>query len=145
MLSYGANAVQPDREAQVKAVIELIEAGNSERSACEQVGINRGTFRSAALRFEAADHYARGLTALAHEQIERIEQIEDDLISGKVDVQTARLVSDNRKWLASKFLPKKYGERVDLNHGGQPENPLSVTVIERRIVNKPQPDNGTEE
>jgi len=39
-------------------------------------------------------------------------------------IQRSRLRVDTRKWLASKPKPKKYGERVDLNHGGQPENPV---------------------
>lgn len=125
-----------EREAQVRAVIDLIETGNSERSACEAVGINRGTFRSAALRFSAADHYARALSALAHEQIERIEEIEEKAISGEVDVQTARLVCDNRKWLASKLLPKKYGDKVALDHGGE----VGLTVNVNYGLGEPKKD-----
>lgn len=39
-------------------------------------------------------------------------------------IQRARLMVDTRKWLLSKLLPKKYGDKVDLNHGVQPEDPL---------------------
>ncbi len=30
-----------------------------------------------------------------------------------------------RKWVAAKLKPRKYGEKVDVNHGVQPENPLA--------------------
>jgi len=32
------------------------------------------------------------------------------------------------QWLAAKLNPKKYGDKVDLNHGGQTDNPLSVLL-----------------
>lgn len=33
-------------------------------------------------------------------------------------VQRSRLRIDTRKWYASKLAPKKYGDKIDLNHGG---------------------------
>jgi hypothetical protein len=33
-------------------------------------------------------------------------------------VQRSRLRVDTRKWLMSKLQPKKYGEKLDLNHEG---------------------------
>ena len=47
-------------------------------------------------------------------------------------VQRSRLRVDSRKWYASKVLPKIYGEKVQV--GGDPDNPVAFTVIERRIV-----------
>jgi len=40
-------------------------------------------------------------------------------------VARSRLRTDNRKWMLSKVLPKVYGDKLDVNHGVQPENPLS--------------------
>lgn len=34
-------------------------------------------------------------------------------------VQRSRLRVDARKWYASKLAPKKYGDKLDLSHGGQ--------------------------
>lgn len=42
-------------------------------------------------------------------------------------VQRSRLRVDTRKWLASKLKPKKYGDKIDLNHGGQENNPVKIT------------------
>jgi hypothetical protein len=43
-------------------------------------------------------------------------------------VARSRLRVDTRKWMLSKVLPKVYGDKLDLNHGVQPENPLASLV-----------------
>lgn len=107
-----------DRAEQVRKVLELIEDGMSERSACAEVGINRATFRSAALKVTAVDHYARALEALAQDQVEKAEQVIEDMRSGVIDAQQARVELDARKWFASKFLPKRYGDKAEVEHSG---------------------------
>lgn len=86
----------------------------SERSACAEVGISRSTFRTTALRVNSGDHYARALEALAQDQVEKAEQVIEDMRSGVIDAQQARVELDARKWFASKFLPKRYGDKVHL-------------------------------
>lgn len=125
-----------DRASQVKRVLELIEEGMSERSACAEVGINRATFRSAALKTTAVDHYARALEALAADQVEKAEQVIEDMRKGIVDAQQARVELDARKWFASKFLPKRYGDKAEVEHSGN----VGVTINVVRLTdagNKP--------
>ena len=43
-------------------------------------------------------------------------------------VARSRLRVDTRKWMLSKVLPKVYGDKLDVNHGVQPENPLANLV-----------------
>lgn len=43
-------------------------------------------------------------------------------------VQRSRLRVETRKWIAAKLKPKLYGERVDLNHGVEEENPLAAIL-----------------
>jgi len=121
----GKAAKQDDRMAQVRQVIALIEGGMSENAACGEVGINRATFRAAALREAAGDAYARALESLAGDQVEKIEQTIQDMREGRIDPNMARVELDARKWFASKFLPKRYGERVQ--HANDPDNPLVPT------------------
>lgn len=46
-------------------------------------------------------------------------------------IQRSKLRIETRFKLLSKWYPKKYGDRVDVNHGGQGDNPLqTVTRIE---------------
>lgn len=100
-------------------VIELIESGMSERKACETAEINRATFRSAALRAGVADHYARALEALAMDQIEKAELTIEDMRNGTLDAQQARVELDARKWFASKFLPRRFGDKLDVTSDGK--------------------------
>lgn len=120
-----------DRVSQIQRVIELIEDGMSERSACAEVGISRSTFRTTALRASAGDHYARALEALASDQVEKAEQVIEDMRNGVIDAAQARVELDARKWFASKFLPKRYGDKLDLEHKG--EVGLTINVV--RLTN----------
>ena len=43
-------------------------------------------------------------------------------------IQRSRLRVDTRKWLMSKMAPKRFGDKVDVNHGAQPDNPLTVLL-----------------
>jgi hypothetical protein len=39
-------------------------------------------------------------------------------------INRSRLRVDTRKWLMGKLAAKKYGDKLDLNHGGQKDNPV---------------------
>lgn len=43
-------------------------------------------------------------------------------------VQRSRLRVETRKWIAAKLKPKKYGEKVDVNHGVEADNPLATLM-----------------
>jgi hypothetical protein len=119
-----------DRAEQVRKVLELVEGGMSENAACKEAGINRATFRAAALRVSAGDNYARALEALAADQVEKAEQVIEDMRAGVIDAQQARVELDVRKWFASKFLPKRYGDKLDLEHKGE----VGLTVVVKRFT-----------
>ena len=125
----------PDRSEQVKAVLALVEDGMSENAACLQVGINRATFRAAALKVTAGDNYARALEALAQDQVEKAEQVIEDMRNGVIDAQQARVELDARKWFASKFLPKRYGDKAEVEHSGNVG--LTVNVVRFTDADKP--------
>lgn len=111
-----------ERAEQVREVIACMNEGMSETASCAKVGINRATFRNAALRNEADSEYARALVALAQDQINLTSKAIEDMRKGIIDSQMARVEIDTRKWFASKFLPKQYGDKVqtDVTSGGQP-------------------------
>lgn len=46
------------------------------------------------------------------------------------NVQRSKLRIETRKWYLAKIKPKKYGEKIDLNHGGQTDNPLTMLIQE---------------
>lgn len=106
-------------KAKVQAVIDRIANGESENGACEAEGISRNTFRSAALKHLAADDYARALGLLAHDQVEKLEKTIADMRDGTIDAAMARVEIEARKWFASKFLPRQYGDKTAVEHSGE--------------------------
>ena len=48
------------------------------------------------------------------------------------EMQRRALGVNTLKWRASKLKPKSYGDKLDLNHGGQDDNP--ITKIEHVII-----------
>lgn len=126
------------KDAQVREVVALMDGGMSENAACAQVGINRGTFRHQAAKVLADSEYAGALASLARDQAEKLEQTIDDMRAGVIDHQMARVEIDARKWFASKFLPKQFGDKTQIV-GGDPDagdkpiqHAVEATVVFRR-------------
>jgi hypothetical protein len=51
-----------------------------------------------------------------------------EVVLDSTAVARNRLRIDTRKWIASKLLPKKYGDKMDMNHGVQADNPLAMLL-----------------
>lgn len=41
-------------------------------------------------------------------------------------IQRSRLRVETIKWQAGKLAPKRFGDKIDVNHGGQPDNPMKM-------------------
>jgi hypothetical protein len=113
-----------------------MELGASERQACLTVGINKHAFKNWALKLQAGAQYARGMEALAQAQIAAIEDTLERLERDDIDANAARVLIDARKWFASKFLPKRYGESRTVEHVGSVTHvhELSDEAITERLA-----------
>jgi hypothetical protein len=118
-----------DKAQQISQVLSLMEGGMSERSACKEAGISRATFRTTALRASAGDHYARALEGLALDQVEKLEATIQDMRDGTLDPAIGRIEVDARKWFASKFLPKRFGDKIEQTVQGADGGPVQVTWL----------------
>lgn len=67
--------------------------------------------------FAAKCAHARSIQA--DHEFDGMENIEQDVLSGAVDPAAARVVLASKQWRLSKMLPKKYGDKLDLNHSGR--------------------------
>ena len=78
---------------------------------------------------EFAAQYARAKEVQADHMADEILEISDEATNDWMDregirvpdhehLQRSRLRVDTRKWLMSKMLPKKYGDKLDVAHGG---------------------------
>lgn len=95
-----------------------------------------------------AKQYARAredqADALADDIVEIADEAETKVIIGSDETHVVvfdstavarnKLRVDARKWVAAKLRPKKYGDKVDLNHGGSVGFALNV----RRRKDEPQ-------
>ena len=77
---------------------------------------------------------ARAREAQQEAEIERTVAMAD--AATPEDWQVVKLRIWARQWRAAKLAPKKYGEKVDLNHGGQGGNPVVV------VTGVPRPEKG---
>jgi hypothetical protein len=50
--------------------------------------------------------------------------------NGVIDAAQARVELDARKWFASKFLPKRYGDKAEVEHSGA----VGLTVTVKRLT-----------
>lgn len=80
-----------------------------------------------------SEMYARAKMMQAEMMADEILKIADDTANDTIDgeygplenkewVNRSKLKVDSRKWLLSKLLPKKYGDKVDVTSGGEKVN-----------------------
>lgn len=86
-----------------------------------------------------ADQYARARETMLEAMADEILDIADDTSGDTVKdtygneradsewINRSRLRVDSRKWLLSKLLPKKYGEKLELS--GNRNAPLTVEIV----------------
>lgn len=92
--------------------------------------------RYEAAKAESADAMAEEMIDIADDGTNDWMEIHDkdgECVGYKVNgehVQRSRLRVETRKWIAAKLKPKKYGEKVDLNHGVEVDNPLAVLMVQ---------------
>jgi hypothetical protein len=127
-------------------ICTLLAEGMSLRAICKMDGLPDKTtvLRWLADDSEFCTQYARAREAQADEMADELLEIADDgtndwmLRQGKdgadawavngEHIQRSRLRVDARKWLMSKLRPKKYGDRIDLAHGGPNGGPIPLSL-----------------
>lgn len=67
---------------------------------------------------EAMERYARAKTKGMEPVADEIMEIADGCEPSSEAVAKARLQIDSRKWLLSKLVPKRYGDKLDVEHSG---------------------------
>ena len=124
-------------------ICERLSKGETLKSICRDKGMpDDRTVRIWALN-DYQGFYPRyatarqlGLDAMADQLLEIADDGSGDitydaqgnrLVNGE-HINRSRLRVNTRKWYLSKLAPKRYGEKVDLNVGGQAENPVAAII-----------------
>ena len=117
-------------EKLVDKMLEEIASGRSVIGLCreEDWTPNADTWYRWLYKIEGlSDRYARAKSHQSEREADIILDIADNATNQ--DYQVARLRVDARKWIASKLLPNKYGERTQIDHSST-DGSMKPTVIE---------------
>lgn len=75
---------------------------------------------------EFAANYARAREDQADHDADKIGDIAEQVVKGKIDPQAARVAIDAYKWAAGKRKPKVYGEKIAVG-GSADMDPIQMT------------------
>lgn len=127
-------AYKPELAAKLCAALAAGESGkDSLRSVCKRPGMpSRATvYRWLDESEEFQKMYAKATTQRADGYIDEIVEIADSAPGTKSGIAKAKLRIYAREKYAAKIAPRKYGDKIDVNHGGQAGNPVeTVTRVE---------------
>jgi len=144
MRTSAQGKVHPSKELAVQIIDQLSDGNGSFRKLCELSNVHPGPM----IRFICADpqleeQYARAKEIQMEALSEEITEISDErpvetivtesATITKVDnagIQRNRLRVDTRKWLMSKLAPKKYGDKVAVDHSGSVDLGLAERLRE---------------
>ena len=113
-------------QAKADAICARLEEGESLRSAAAIAGVAPSSFIEWVKKDEAlAEQYAQARARGADAEFDALQDLADEqppvtekggIDSGWVAWQRNRI--DVRKWTLARKAPKKYGDKIDLNHSG---------------------------
>jgi hypothetical protein len=129
-------------------VLNLVADGLSVTKACEKVGVTRRLFYDRLKEHEDLRYnYARAIELRADRIFDDILLIADETSSDKRSVNDEKEVTDNeaiqrsklrvdaRKWVLSRMNPKKYGDRLNVDHDAENKgNPPNLIWREKPKV-----------
>jgi len=113
-------------------ICERLAAGESLNAICKDSGMPS----EAAVRLWVIDDREGFAARYERARDTQVDHFVDEIVAiadGEPDPQIARVRIDARKWVAGKQRPKKYGEKIELEHGSDPNKPV-LQRIERVIV-----------
>ena len=116
-------------------MLEEIASGRSVISLCreEDWTPNADTWYRWMYKIDGlSDRYTRAKAISSEFHADQILAIADE--ADNQSFQVARLQIDARKWVASKLVPNKYGEKSQIDHTSSDESMKAPTVI--RLVSK---------
>lgn len=112
--------------AVTEEICRRLAGGESLRKIAEEPGMPTvaGVMKWLHEKEEFVEQYVRARESGIEAHIDGILDIADD---GELDPNDKRVRIDARKWIASKLLPKKYGDKQDLNVTGD----ITIGLAER--------------
>lgn len=117
-------------EGLANTICDRIACGESLASICRDDGMPdyKTVIRWLREKDDFRDNYTRAREDQADADADSVQDIGRRVLTGELDPQAARVAIDALKWAAGKRKPKKYGDKLDLNHSGSlTVNPTDLT------------------
>ena len=112
--------------------------GESLRGVSKDLGVPFQTVWSAIMSDEKRRAtYEDAKMSRAHFHASKIEEILEDVETGKIEPNVARVSIDARKWLAAKMYPKFFSDKVQLQHDVRVDVRKQHLEELRRMTSKP--------
>lgn len=140
-MGYGADAIKHFNDI----CNELEDSEKGVRSICSaRVNISYSTFKEilksepllatqyARAKESQCEYWTEQLMSKTIELSDRVQRGDIDVDFVSASVQALRLEVDTIKWLLSKLMPKKYGDKLELS--GDADNPIKTQNEHRFIV-----------
>lgn len=101
-----------DLSAHVQPMVDWLSQGRTEKSYCENNGIAHPTWKHFVSKSpNVYESLIRARAQGAWSEVDEAQQIADNK---DINTNQARNMIDIRKWRAAKFMPKVFGEKLDI-------------------------------
>lgn len=98
-------------KARAEKVFDAIASGASLRDLCAAYSVSMGSLHKWLTAPEQAERYTRARVERAASHAARIEQLADDVETGTVTPDVARVSIEARKWLAARMDARNWAEQ----------------------------------
>jgi len=75
---------------------------------------------------ELFDLYVKAMQDKSESELEEIDYVRDMLKAGEIEPSAANVLIQTSKWLASKFYPKMFGDKLDVTTDGEKINQTPI-------------------
>ena len=119
----------------IERVLDFLGEGKSLSKACKEACVSYSSMHNTLMSEEYRNEYRTTRELGLFKQLDEMEDLLDIEVDNydRVKLDKIRLKIETRKWKLSKLLPRLCGDKVDINHGGQSDNPI-VQRIERVVI-----------
>ena len=138
-------------------LLTLVAEGTSTRKIAtivsDQLGKSYSQYYIVKALQSFGEEYEQAKKAQALLHAERISEVAGEVEEGRIDPASARVSSDNRKWLASRLNPREYGDKIqaeiqvtDMTHLHLEALRLKMQsrVVEARVIEDKSGEEDTE-
>ena len=125
----------------VETICTRLEDGESIRAICAESKMPAWEAVRQWLRKHEAFRiaYARAREIQADAEFERMREIEDQVLTGELNPNAARVVLDSMRYRCARLRPKVYGDFKTLEHRGQMEFHVKRITLVDQAAHKKKP------